>query len=103
MTDLRRWLDLPDRRGLREDLQDLVILTWLAKSNRFLYRFGQPFKGEIGNVPNECEVREQPLPTTAEWDKATRLAGEMLVGPPWRRCIGQHRGWWSFLARHAGV
>lgn len=63
---------------LRDDLQDLVILTWLAKSNRSLYRFGQPFKGEIGNVPNECEVREQPLPTTAEWDKATKLAGDML-------------------------
>ena len=78
VTDLRRWLDLPDRRGLREDLQDLVILTWLAKSNRSLYRFGQPFKGEIGNVPNECEVREQPLPTTTEWEKATKLAGEML-------------------------
>lgn len=55
-----------------------MILTWLAKSNRSLYRFGQPFKGEIGNVPNECEVREQPLPTVAEWDKATKLAGEML-------------------------
>jgi hypothetical protein len=78
VADLRRWLDLPDRRGLREDLQDLVILTWLAKTNRSLYRFGQPFKGEIGNLPNECEVREQPLPTPAEWEQATRLAGDML-------------------------
>lgn len=78
VADLRRWLDQPDRRGLREDLQDLVLLTWLAKTNRSLYRFGQPFRGEIGNLPNECEVREQPLPSAADWDKATKLAGEML-------------------------
>jgi len=78
VADLRRWLDQPEKRGLRDDLQDLVILTWLAKSNRSLYRFGQPFRGEIGNVPNECEVREQPLPTAADWDKATRLAGDIL-------------------------
>jgi hypothetical protein len=78
VAELRRWLDLPRRRGLRPDLQDLVILTWLAKSNRSLYRFGQPFMGEIGNVPDECEVHEQPLPTADEWDKATRLGGEIL-------------------------
>lgn len=78
VADLRRWLDLPDRRGLRDDLQDLVILIWLAKTNRSLYRFGQPFRGEIGNLPNECEVREQPLPTPTDWDKATKTAGELL-------------------------
>lgn len=78
VADLRRWLDLPERRGLRDDLQDLVILTWLAKTNRSLYRFGQPFRGEIGNLPNECEVREQPLPTPTDWDKATRTAGDLL-------------------------
>lgn len=78
VADLRHWLDVPDRRGLRDDLQDLVILTWLAKTNRSLYRFGQPFRGEIGNLLNECEVREQPLPTATDWDKATKLAGEIL-------------------------
>lgn len=78
VADLRHWLDVPDRRGLRDDLQDLVILTWLAKTNRSLYRFGQPFRGEIGSLPNECEVREQPLPTVADWDKATKLAGDIL-------------------------
>jgi hypothetical protein len=59
-------------------LQDLVILTWLAKTNRSLYRFGQPFRGEIGNLPDECEAREQPLPSTTDWDRATQLAGELL-------------------------
>jgi hypothetical protein len=78
VADLRRWLDRPERRGLREDLQDLVILTWLAKTNRSLYRFGQPFRGEIGNLPDECEAREQPLPSTTDWDRATQLAGELL-------------------------
>jgi len=50
----------------------------VAKTNRSLYRFGQPFRGEIGSLPNECEVREQPLPTVADWDKATKLAGDIL-------------------------
>lgn len=79
VADLRSWLDLPERRGLRIDLQDLVILTWLARTNRSLYRFGQPFKGgEIGNLPDECEVRVQPLPSMEDWDKATSLAGKIL-------------------------
>ncbi len=76
--DLRRWLDMPTPRGLREDLQDLVILTWLAITNRALYRFGQPFQGEVGKLPNECEAREQPLPTAEIWERATRLAGDLL-------------------------
>lgn len=78
VLDLRKWIDLPERRGLREDLQDLVILTWLAKTNRSLYRFGQPQRGEISNLPSDWEVREQPLPTQAAWDKATKLAGDVL-------------------------
>ncbi len=76
--DLRRWLDLPTPRGLREDLQDLVILTWLAMTNRSLYRFGQPFQGEMGKLPDECEAREQPLPAADVWERATRLAGDLL-------------------------
>ena len=78
VADLRKWIDQPERRGLRDDLQDLVILTWLAKTNRSLYRFGQPLRAEIGNVPNDCDVREQPLPSQTDWDKATKLAGEVL-------------------------
>ncbi|MFO1429835.1 MAG: hypothetical protein U1F76_06805 [Candidatus Competibacteraceae bacterium] len=76
--DLRRWLDLPTPRGLRDDLQDLVILTWLAMTNRSLYRFGQPFQGEVGKLPDECEAREQPLPDADVWERATRLAGDLL-------------------------
>ena len=78
VLDLRKWIDLPERRGLREDLQDLIILTWLAKTNRSLYRFRQPQRGEIGNLPNDWEVREQLLPTQTDWDKATKLAGDVL-------------------------
>lgn len=78
VLDLRKWIDLPERRGLREDLQDLVILTWLAKTNRSLYRFGQPQRGEIGNLPSDWEVRDQPLPTQANWEKATKVAGDVL-------------------------
>ena len=76
--DLRRWLDQPTPRGLREDLQDLVILSWLAMTNRSLYRFGQPFQGEVGKLPNECEARQQPLPAAEVWERATRLAGALL-------------------------
>ncbi|GHU42418.1 hypothetical protein AGMMS50289_07090 [Betaproteobacteria bacterium] len=78
VAELRHWLDLPKARGLRPDLQDLVILTWLAKTNRSLYRFNQPYKGEIGNLPDECEVHEQALPTLEEWEKATQLGGDIL-------------------------
>jgi hypothetical protein len=78
VADLRRWLDQPERRGLREDLQDLVLLTWLAKTNRSLFRHGQPVQGEIGNLAGEWEVQEQTLPTPGDWEKAIALAGEIL-------------------------
>lgn len=78
IRDVRRWLDLPRSRGLRDDLQDLIILTWLAKTNRSLYRSGQLFRGEIGNLPNDCEVREQLLPSLEDWERATKLSGAIL-------------------------
>ena len=78
VRELRRWLDLPRARGLRDDLQDLVILTWLAKTNRSLFRSGQVFRADIGKLPDDCEAREQPLPTPEDWEKATRLGGALL-------------------------
>lgn len=78
VAELRRWLDQPERRGLREDLQDLVILTWLARTNRSLYRFSQLFRGGVGQLPDDCEAREQPLPDAADWEKAVALGGELL-------------------------
>jgi hypothetical protein len=78
IADLRDWLDQPQRRGLREDVQDLVILSWLAKTNRSLYRFGQPYQGHIGQLAADCEAREQPLPLPAEWEQATERAAELF-------------------------
>jgi hypothetical protein len=78
--DLRRWLDEPERRGLREDLQDLIILTWLAVTNQSLSRMGKPFQGAIGNLPDDCGVLKQPLPSEEDWNKATERAGELLDG-----------------------
>jgi len=78
VRELRRWLDLPRVRGLRDDLQDLVILTWLAKTNRSLFRSGQAFSGDIGKLPDDCEAREQPLPSHDDWERATTLGGALI-------------------------
>lgn len=78
VADLRKWIDSPQRRGLRSDLEDLIVLTWLAQTNRSLFRYGQPFNGEIGSLPNECEAREQPLSSIENWEKATQLGGNLF-------------------------
>lgn len=78
VSDLRRWIDTPKKYGLRSDLEELIILTWLAQTNRQLFRNNLPFNPETGNLPNECEAREQPLPTQEEWDKARRLGATLF-------------------------
>ncbi len=80
VADLRRWIDTPKKYGLRSDLEDLIISTWLAQTNRQLFRNNFAFNSEVGNLPNECEAREQPLPTQEDWEKTRRLGAALFDG-----------------------
>ena len=69
---VRRWIDLPSRRGLLRPVQDLVILTWAATTDRVLRLNGAPVAGEIGKLADDYELHTDALPDAALW----RAAGD---------------------------
>src|SRR3989442_5340260 len=62
---LRKWIDEPKPMGLPKDVQNLVILTFAAQTNRTFYRHGAPWEATLTNLPDDCELREQKLPDPA--------------------------------------
>jgi hypothetical protein len=75
---VRGWIDQPRPKGLPIELQNLIILTWAQQTHRRLVLNGGPFEAEVDRLPDEVELREQTLPAPADWERAIRLAGELL-------------------------
>jgi hypothetical protein len=81
---LRGAFDDPQPMGLPREIQDLVLLVgaeWLGYS---FTRHGGAYPGGIGDLPDDLELRRQPLPSAHEWatarDRGGRLFG-VTVGP----------------------
>jgi hypothetical protein len=66
-ADLRRWTDQPDERGLAREVQDLLILTYADQTNRSFSRYGGNYEPDLGDLPNEVELKEQTLPDAKDW------------------------------------
>ncbi|MBK6715972.1 MAG: phage resistance protein [Burkholderiales bacterium] len=75
---VRRWIDQPRPMGLPTELQNLIILAWAQQTNRRLLLNGGPCEAEVDRLADEVELREQALPALADWERAIKLAGEML-------------------------
>ncbi len=79
VADLRRWIDEPDAMGLTKPLQDLVLISWAAATNRTFRDHGGPARVAIDQLADHLEVVAQPLPTDAVWgvarDRAERIFG----------------------------
>lgn len=75
---LRKWLDDPQPRGLLPECANLVILVFAEQANRELRLYGAHFEGKLGDLPDDVELKEQPLPTDAEWDAAVDRGGKIL-------------------------
>ncbi len=82
VTELRAAIDTPRAYGLPRDLQDLILLLFAERTKRAVFRYGAPYEAAIGDLPDDCELREAVLPTEAEWklaqDRASRLFGLAL-------------------------
>lgn len=72
---LRKWLDEPKAMGLPIEVQNLIIHTFAAQTNRSFFLNGGPFPPTLENTPNELELREQALPEEAVWRLAVHRAG----------------------------
>lgn len=75
---LRQWIDSPSPMGLPLELQNLIILTYAAATNRRFVLRGGPFEPSVDSLPDELELREQTLPDAAHWQRAVQLASSLF-------------------------
>jgi hypothetical protein len=75
---LRRWIDMPNPMGLPLELQNLIILSFAALTNRrFILRSG-PVEPNTDSLADELELREQALPDAAHWLTAVNRAASLF-------------------------
>ncbi len=78
VTKLRRWIDTPAPMGLPIELQNLIILAYAAMTNRRFTLRGGPIEPTVESLSDELELREQALPSTADWDAALQRAASLF-------------------------
>jgi hypothetical protein len=79
VAKLRRWIDTPAPMGLPIELQNLIILAYAASTNRRFTLRGGPVEPTIDSLSDELDLKEQALPTLADWQTAL-LRGSSLFG-----------------------
>lgn len=77
---LREWLDQPRPMGLPVELQDLIILCFATQTNRRFTSNGGPCQPDIGRLDDALEVREQTLPSDADWKLAGARVSQLFGG-----------------------
>lgn len=78
VSSLRQWIDQPRAMGLPKEAQNLIILTFASQTNRTFFRHGGPWDVSLASIPDDCELREQSLPTPDDWDSAVERALEIF-------------------------
>ena len=78
VAKLRQWIDTPAPMGLPLELQNLIILTYAATTNRRFVMRGGPFEPSIDSLPDELELREQALPDAGHWQIAVQRAAGLF-------------------------
>lgn len=78
VAKLRQWIDTPAPMGLPLELQNLIILTYAATTNRRFLLRGGPFEPSIDSLPDELELREQSLPDATDWQAAVQRASSLF-------------------------
>jgi hypothetical protein len=76
--DLRKWMDLPRKKGLAPEVGNLLILAFAEQTNRSFSLGGRPFTPTLDYLPDEADLKLQPLPSEDEWDEARRRAREIF-------------------------
>lgn len=72
---MRKWIDEPSPMGLPLEVQNLIIHSFAAMTNRSFFLNSGPYPPTLENTPNELELREQALPEVEDWKVAIRRAG----------------------------
>ena len=75
---LRAWIDQPKPTGLSSELQNLIILAFVAQADRTLMRNGAPAPASLDRVDDSVELHEQPLPSEETWARARERASVLF-------------------------
>jgi len=75
---LREAMERPSPMGLPVTVQNLVILFYAAQANRTFFHHGGPARATLESLPDELELREQPLPDEAAWQRIQQRAGDLF-------------------------
>ncbi|MEZ6036550.1 MAG: phage resistance protein [Planctomycetota bacterium] len=76
---LRAWTDKPEARGLPTDVQNLLILTYAELTNRRFFQHGGGVSVTMDTrLDDALELREQPLPSEAQWQQALERAHKVF-------------------------
>jgi hypothetical protein len=78
VAKLRRWTDVPEARGLPEEVQNLLVLTFAWQTGRSFFLHGGPYEVTVESIPDEVELRQQALPQQTEWEQAQRRASAVF-------------------------
>jgi len=78
VAKLRRWIDTPAPMGLPTELQNLIILAYAASTNRRFTLRGGPIEPTVDSLSDELELREQALPSAADWETALQRASSLF-------------------------
>ncbi len=78
VSDMRQWIDQPEQRGLPKEIQNLLIIVYAEQTNRSFVRFGGNDIPKLDNIPGEWELREEVLPTEADWQETRKRMAEVF-------------------------
>ena len=78
VDELRREIDEPERMGLPEGAQNLVILVYADQANLAFRRHGGAWPAKLEGLPGDLELREEELPAQEVWKTAIDRAGKIF-------------------------
>lgn len=79
VAKMREWMEQPHPMGLPRELQNLLILTFAAQTSRSFFLHNTPVPVAIDQLNDNLELREQALPSQADWEVATRRAAYIFA------------------------
>ena len=76
--DLREWMDADGQMGLPKEIQNLVLMSYATQTNRTFSLHNTFYAPNLSNLPNNLELREQPLPDLSAWDSSRQRAADIF-------------------------
>jgi hypothetical protein len=75
---LRQWINEPNRMGLPDSLENLIILTYARQANRLLTLQGIPVTESLTSLRDDIVLERQKLPGQKAWEQVCERASHIF-------------------------